>query len=116
MSTFFSFNEESLGEGRVYTLPVDRVLEGSPVFTSWKLEQAGLITGAWEATPGTHRVERDGSLEEVFTVVRGRIVMTPDGEEPRAYGPGDTVVMKGVWKGTWTTLETVRKVFVQLNV
>ncbi|QPA29864.1 DUF861 domain-containing protein (plasmid) [Brucella anthropi] len=114
MQTFNYFNDLMLGNGEVTRPPPELVLEGNPVFTTWTVDDQGLTTGVWEATPGMHFMQRDSSSQEVFTLTRGRIEITPEGGQPQQYGVGDTVILKGEFRGRWRTIETVRKIFVSV--
>lgn len=68
-----------------------------------------LISGYWEATPGTYRAEYKGF--EFVHLIAGRITITPDGGAPVEMRPGDAFVVEPGFTGTWVIHETVRKHF-----
>lgn len=97
----------------------ERLIEGDPAFRTWELDTAlaeaarwGQIrTGIWEATPGTTRSIKGGTFEFCL-ILSGRVELTEEGGAPRVFGPGDSFVMKPGFVGRWTTLETLRKIYV----
>mgnify|MGYP004551726975 FL=1 len=92
--------------------PPDRVISGTPRFRTWNLEEApgDLYAGVWEATPGKWQIEYDEW--EYFHILSGRSVVTEDGGQPVDLGPGDRMVLRPGFKGSWEVLETTRKDYV----
>ena len=64
--------------------------------------------GVWQCTPGVVRMER-WPYNETCVLLSGRVVITPDGGEPREYRAGDAFVIPCGFTGTWDIRETVRK-------
>lgn len=65
--------------------------------------------GIWESTPGKWQVEY--SEHELVHLLAGRVVLTDaDGHEQR-FGPGDMFVIPAGFRGTWETVESVRKLY-----
>lgn len=87
-------------------------VEGNPTMKTWVLHTSAdgsMISGVWEATPGTYRaVYKD---YEFVHIMQGRIVITPDGGQPVTVTGGDAFVVEGSFKGTWKIEEPVRKHF-----
>lgn len=92
----------------------DRLISGNPQFRTWLLDQSldGRVrTGLWESTPGHWHVFKDKTYE-FGHILEGVVELTEDGGKPVTYRAGDNLVMKPGFRGTWRTVETVRKVFV----
>jgi len=68
-----------------------------------------MISGYWEATPGTYHATYSGY--EFVHVLEGKLTITPDGGEPVHLGPGDAFTVEADFKGEWLIEETVRKHF-----
>lgn len=83
---------------------------------STKVWQAGeLQAGTWEVSPGTFPGTRDG-FHEIAQILEGRATITePDGTATEI-GPGSLFVTPAGWKGSWTVHETLRKVWVVLDL
>ncbi len=86
--------------------------EGSPTMTTW-LEYVStdgkLLTGYWEATPGTYRVIYNA--DEMVHMFEGKATLKDDNGESVSYIAGDSFVVKAGFKGIWKTEQTVRKIF-----
>ncbi|MBE9640285.1 cupin domain-containing protein [Salipiger mangrovisoli] len=101
------------------TAAPDRLIEGAPAYKTWELDTAlaeaanwGKIrTGVWEATEGK-TISIKGETFEFCHILSGRCEIAEDGGKSHVFGPGDSFVMKPGFTGTWSTLETVRKIFV----
>lgn len=65
--------------------------------------------GIWESTPGAWRV--DYQEEEFVVILSGKIILTPDDGVAEHFGPGDAFVIPAGFKGTWETIEPVRKYY-----
>lgn len=97
----------------------DRLVEGAPRFKTWDTDTAinaagkfGQVrTGVWEATPGT-TISIKGETFEFCHVLSGRCEITEEGGASHQFGPGDSFVLKPGFRGTWKTLEMMRKIFV----
>ena len=91
----------------------DRVLAGSPRFTTWNLEETPdgkVFSGIWEATPGKWRVAYDEW--EFCSILSGRSIVQADDGPPEGFGPGDSLVIRPGFAGTWEVVETTRKLYV----
>jgi uncharacterized cupin superfamily protein len=89
-----------------------KVVEGSPSMKTWVLhtsDDSKMMSGYWEATPGTYHATYSGY--EFVHLIAGRIVITPDGGESVTVVAGDAFVVEANFKGTWKIEETVRKHF-----
>jgi len=97
----------------------DRLIEGLPHYKTWDLDAAvagtpgwdNIRTGIWEATPGK-TVSLKGETFEFCHILSGRVVIAEDHGPSYEFAAGDSFVMKPGFVGTWTTIETVRKIFV----
>lgn len=89
-----------------------KVVSGSPTMKTWILHKATdgtMISGYWEATPGTYHTTYD--KYEFVHVIAGRVTITPDGGEPIEFKAGDAFAVEAGFKGTWVITEQVRKHF-----
>jgi uncharacterized cupin superfamily protein len=88
------------------------VQEGSPSMKTWVIHtnsEGTMMSGVWEATPGTYYAEY--TAYEFVHMIAGRIVITPDGGTPVVVQAGDAFVVEADFKGTWKIEEAVRKHF-----
>lgn len=89
-------------------------IEGDPDFRTWLQDESfdGRVrTGIWEATPGlTHAIKDD--VYEYCLILQGVVEITENGQEPVVYRAGDSFLFKPGFRGTWRTIETVRKMYV----
>lgn len=68
-----------------------------------------MISGFWEATPGTYRAVYAGF--EFVHLLAGHIVITPDGGAPVEMTPGCAFLVEPGFSGTWEIKAPVRKHF-----
>jgi uncharacterized cupin superfamily protein len=69
------------------------------------------VISLWEAQPYEERI--DGyPADEYIRVVKGTLILTTDGEEPRTFRPGDECRIAKGWSGTWEATEPFRKLSV----
>ena len=90
----------------------DRLISGSPRFTTWNFEEApgGVYAGIWQSTPGKWRISYDEW--EYFRILEGHSIVTEDGGEPIHLRAGDRLVLRPGFKGTWEVVDTTRKAYV----
>lgn len=90
----------------------DRLISGNPVFTTWNVEEApgGLYAGVWQSTPGKWRIVYDEW--EYFSILKGYSIVTEEGGVPVHLHPGDRMILRPGFKGTWEVIETTRKDYV----
>jgi len=90
----------------------ERVISGTPRFTTWNVEDAGggLYAGIWEATPGKWRVVYDEW--EFCHILSGVSVIEEDGGGSRTVRAGDSFVLRSGFSGSWEVVETTRKEYV----
>lgn len=96
------------------TAPIDagRVLAGSPratVANAYSDPGARFHCGVWSSTPGRWRVEY--AEHEFCHVLEGRLRLVADDGTAREYAAGDAFVIPAGFRGTWETLEPVRKYY-----
>ncbi|WP_457582856.1 cupin domain-containing protein [Ensifer canadensis] len=90
----------------------DRLIAGTPRFRTWNVEEAdgGLYAGVWESTPGKWRIVYDEW--EYFHILSGYSVVTEDGGVVVHLRPGDSMILRPGFNGTWEVIETTRKDYV----
>lgn len=90
----------------------DRLISGTPVFTTWNLEEAdgGVYAGVWQSTPGKWRVVYEEW--EYFHILSGRSILTEEGGLALDLKAGDSMVIRPGFVGTWEVVETTRKDYV----
>jgi uncharacterized cupin superfamily protein len=98
--------------------PAAIVSSGQPDAEVWSenLREASsdLRYGYWVGQIGAMAVSAYPS-DEYFTVLEGRVALEcRDGHRVEA-GPGETVLVRKGWQGSWHTLEVTRKFFVILE-
>ncbi|MDQ0473455.1 cupin domain-containing protein [Labrys wisconsinensis] len=92
-------------------------ISGDPAFRTWLQDTSfdGKVkTGIWEATPGLTHAIKDG-VYEYCLILDGVVEIAEEGGETRTYRKGDSFVFKPGFRGTWRTVETVRKMFVVVS-
>jgi uncharacterized cupin superfamily protein len=89
----------------------DRLVSGTPVFTTWNLYEAdGLYCGIWESTPGKWRIAYEEW--EYCRILSGVSVITGTQDDPVTVKAGDSFMIPPGFEGTWEVLETTRKDYV----
>ena len=63
--------------------------------------------GTWGSTPGKWRI--DYSEHEFCYLLEGRVRLTADDGSSAEYAAGDAFVVPAGFRGSWETIETVRK-------
>jgi uncharacterized cupin superfamily protein len=113
MSNLIKFDKESLGEGKPGKPIAGREVEGNPLFTNWRVDDAGdgVKAGVWEVTPGAYRAIK-GTTWEFCSILSGVSEITEDGREAVVMRAGDAFVMKPGFTGVWRCIETTRKIWV----
>ena len=66
--------------------------------------------GTWASTPGRWKVSY--SEHEFCVLLQGRVVLTAEDGAVERFGPGDAFVIPAGFRGTWETVEPVRKLYV----
>lgn len=95
----------------------DEKIEGDPDFRTWLQDDSfdgKVLTGIWEATPGLTHAIKVGVFEYCL-ILEGVVEIAENGLAPKTYRTGDSFVFKPGFRGTWRTVETVRKVFVLIE-
>ena len=92
-----------------------KLIEGSHATTTWNAfegEHGRLWCGIWAAEPGT--VAIDYTEWEFCHIIEGAAVLTNEAGRSWTMRAGDTFVIPPGFRGTWQTLEPVRKHYVIL--
>lgn len=91
----------------------DRVIAGSPAFTTWNEYESAdgkRFAGVWRCTPGSWRIRYDEW--EYCEILEGvSVVSHQDGRSWRL-GPGDRFVLEPGFAGAWEVVETTTKRYV----
>lgn len=111
MSHYLNFDPSTV-EPEEGAPAADRLLSGNPRFTTWNLEEApgGVYAGIWQSTPGKWRISYEEW--EYFHVLEGHSVVTEDGGKPVHLKPGDRMILRPGFNGTWEVVETTCKDYV----
>lgn len=91
----------------------DRLLSGTPVFTTWNQHESGdgkRFAGVWRSTPGSWRVVYDEW--EYCEILEGVSIVTGDDGRSLTVGPGDRFVLEPGFTGVWEVVETTTKRYV----
>ena len=95
--------------------PPEVVQAGNPRSKTWTAASfaAGrsVSTGIWTAEPGILKV-RSYPVDEVFTVLSGKIEVTNEDGSVVHVGPGQSCLLRKGWTGLFHTVEQTRKCFV----
>ncbi len=86
--------------------------EGTPGMKTWVQHTSAdgsVISGTWEATPGSWHATY--KVYEFVHLIEGRIIITPDGGASVTLNPGDAFVVEPGFAGTWKIEAPVRKHF-----
>ena len=76
-------------------------------------EDGRLVCGIWECTPG--KVSMEYSEWEFCHFIEGVAILTNDAGQSWTLRAGDGFIIPPGFKGTWETVEKVRKHYVILN-
>ena len=112
MQTLIKLPNKSSAEPILSDLDGWKVIEGKPSMKTWILHTSvdgSMISGYWEATPGTYHATY--TAYEFVHFIAGTLTITPDGGKPVRIFPGDAFVVEPSFKGVWKIEETVRKHF-----
>lgn len=119
MTKLIPLNTTPTFEPRRSEAPEEIRIEGIPQYQTWMLDTAEnakadwsqVRAGVWEATAG-QTISRKGEKFEFCHILSGHVRIAEDGGEAHEFKAGDSFVLKPGFVGTWTTIETVRKIFV----
>jgi uncharacterized protein len=68
------------------------------------------FAGIWHSSVGAKSVNY--TEEEVCVILEGRVRLTDLDGNAKEFGAGSTFVLPACFKGTWETLEAVKKIYV----
>lgn len=102
------------GPGETGAPAADRLISGSPVFTTWNCEEREdrLFAGVWQSTPGKWRIAYEEW--EFFHILCGVSIVTGDDGTQFRLAAGDNLILRPGFSGTWEVIETTRKEYVIL--
>jgi uncharacterized protein len=104
-----------LGEGLspCQLIPSERILNGhghqEQIHNYFETQQGRVSAGVWESTPCKDLCDYD--VDEVCYIIRGRVRVEAEDGARWSFGPGDCFVIPFGFRGTWETIETVRKFY-----
>ena len=109
---FLKFDTTTLPEPELGAPAPEKLIRGTPSFQSWTLDSPDdrTFAGYWRSTAGAWRATYDEW--EYCTLVEGLAVVTEDGQPPVTLRPGDHMVFRPGFSGTWEIVEPVLKTFV----
>jgi uncharacterized protein len=87
---------------------------GDPERRTWNVYTSPderCFAGVWECEAGAWRVEVAEGQDELCTLLEGRVRLTADDGQMREFGAGESFVLAGGFRGTWETVERLRKVY-----
>jgi uncharacterized protein len=88
------------------------VIAGTPTTTTYNYfaEPSGcFFSGIWESTPGKWAIDY-GESEFVY-LVSGQARLTDGEGHVETFGPGSAFLIPAGFKGSWETVETLRKYY-----
>ena len=96
------------------------VIAGNPVTTThnYFTNSSGCCSsGIWESTPGKFDLDHSyhKSKSEFVYLISGKVRLTDVAGHEETFGPGSAFVIPVGIKGSWETLEPVRKYYVIFN-
>ena len=98
--------------------PAEAVADGDPRSKTWLAENfnsgSSVSTGIWAAEPGTLKV-KSYPVDEVFTVISGKIEVTNEDGSAFQVNPGQSCLLRKGWSGLFRTVEKTRKCFVTVD-
>ena len=102
------------GPGETGAPAANRLISGSPVFTTWNCEEREdrLFAGVWQSTPGKWRIAYEEW--EFFHILCGVSIVTGDDGTIFRLAAGDNLILRPGFSGTWEVIETTRKEYVIL--
>ena len=90
----------------------DNILAGNPTTTThnYFTEPSGcFFSGIWESTPG--KWSCDYSENEFVYLIEGEARLTDAEGHTETFGPGSAFLIPAGFKGSWETLETLKKYY-----
>lgn len=93
----------------------DRILSGSPVFTTWNGYDSAdgkRFAGVWRSTPGAWRILYDEW--EYCEILEGESIIAHDDGRSWTLKAGDRFVIEPGFQGSWTVVATTTKRYVVL--
>lgn len=117
MTRIRKFNTDLVEETAVSRPSADLLVSGDPQFCGWPfLNEGGISSGIWSATPGAHKMSRGEFTKEYFYILEGEVEITESGENPKIYKAGDLVVVEPNFRGIWRTLKPIKKHYFSIDL
>lgn len=69
-----------------------------------------ILAGVWQCAPCKEEIDAY-AVNELMTVLEGSVTVTPDGESPMVFNPGDTFFIPKGTRVVWEITETLRKYY-----
>jgi hypothetical protein len=88
------------------------VISGAPETSlqNYYTDKSGsFFSGVWESTPGKWPVNY--AEDEFCAILEGRVVLTDESGRAESFKAGDAFVIPAGFKGTWETVQKVRKFY-----
>ena len=99
----------------VFSVP-NNVLTGQPETgaANFYSDKGGKFhCGIWQSSPGKWRIEY--TEEEFCLLIEGEAILTSDAGHQERFKEGDAFVIPSGFKGTWETINDLRKYYVILE-
>lgn len=93
-------------------VPEERRVAGAPMRgarSTYDSDKDGFYAGVWESEPGAWRVSYDE--DELCVILAGRMRLIADDGTVAEYRAGEAFVVPRGFRGTWETIEHVRKIY-----
>ncbi|WAH55315.1 cupin domain-containing protein [Pseudomonas silvicola] len=91
-----------------------RQADAKPVFSECLFGESGgpANSGFWASEPGCIEVAFNQDQFEFCSILEGQVRLTDSQGRVELYNAGDAFIMPGGFKGTWETVQPVRKFYV----
>lgn len=100
-------------ESESYLPEAEKILSGNPAQLIWHCydnKDKRFGAGIWQGEPGTHQVSY--TEEEACFLLEGKVVLADSEGGEITLCAGDMFVIPAGFSGTWTTVETAKKMYV----
>jgi uncharacterized cupin superfamily protein len=102
----------ALSDIRPHALDTDLAMptEGDTTLEGFRSADGVLSTGTWAHAPGILHIQ--GDYDEVCVLLAGHVRLTASSGYTAEFKAGETFVIPKGFRGTWETIEPVRKHYV----
>ncbi|GAB3111595.1 DUF861 domain-containing protein [Aestuariicella hydrocarbonica] len=100
-------------EPEAYLPDQEKILAGNPAQLIWHCydnKDKSFGAGIWQGEPGTHKVNY--TEEEVCFMLEGKVIVADNEGNEITLQKGDMFAIPAGFSGSWTTVETAKKMYV----